>query len=77
MGSVMGTSAAPLAGVTVIEMAAIGPVPHCGLVLRELGADVVRIDRTEASGLGIGMAEEFDVLARGKRIVQLDSLLYC
>lgn len=72
MGSVMGTSVAPLAGVTVIEMAAIGPVPHCGLVLRELGADVVRIDRTEASGLGIGMAEEFDVLARGKRIVQLD-----
>jgi len=56
----------------VIEMAAIGPVPHCGLVLCELGADVLRIDRTAASGLGIDIAPEFDALARGKRTVALD-----
>ena len=62
----------PLAGMTVIEMAAIGPVPHCGLVLRELGADVLRIERTGPSGLGIGLLPEFDALARGKRTVALD-----
>lgn len=62
----------PLVGVTVIEMEAIGPVPHCGLVLAELGADVLCIDRTAASGLGIGLPREFNALARGKRSVALD-----
>lgn len=65
-------AAGPLGGMTVIEMAAIGPVPHCGLVLRELGADVLRIDRTVPSQLGIDLAPEFDALARGKRTVALD-----
>lgn len=65
-------STGPLAGMTVIEMAAIGPVPHCGLVLRELGADVLRIERTGPSGLGIDLAPEFDALARGKRSLALD-----
>ena len=64
--------AGPLSGVTVIEMAAIGPVPHCGMVLAELGAAVVRIDRTAASGLGLEIPPEFDALARGKRPVALD-----
>lgn len=66
------TTAGPLSGMGVIEMAAIGPVPHCGLVLAELGADVLRIDRLSASGLGIEVSAEFDVLARGKRTVALD-----
>ena len=62
----------PLAGMRVVEMAAIGPVPHCGLVLRELGAEVVRIDRMHASGLGIDVPDGFDALAQGKRAVPLD-----
>ncbi len=65
-------STGPLAGMTVIEMAAIGPVPHCGMVLRELGADVLRIERSGPSGLGIDLAPGFDALARGKRVVALD-----
>ncbi len=60
----------PLAGLMIIEMAAIGPVPHCGLVLAEMGADVVRLERIEPSGLGL--ASGFDALARGKRSVALD-----
>ena len=62
----------PLAAVTVIKMEAIGPVPHCGLVLAELGADVVCIGRTAASGLGIDLPAEFNALARGKRNIALD-----
>ncbi len=62
----------PLAGVTVIEMAAIGPVPFAGMVLADLGAEVIRLDRREPSGLGIGTEPRFDVPGRGKKSVALD-----
>jgi len=62
----------PLHGITVIEMAAIGPVPFAGMVLADLGAEVIRLDRCEPSGLGIGTQARFDVPARGKKSVALD-----
>ncbi len=62
----------PLAGVRVIEMSAIGPVPQCGLVLAEMGAEVVRLDRAGASDLGVPVPPRFDALARGKQSVMLD-----
>ncbi len=62
----------PLAGIRVIEMSAIGPVPQCGLVLAEMGAEVVRLDRAEASDLGVRVPPRFDALARGKQSVVLD-----
>lgn len=62
----------PLQGLRVVEVAAIGPVPLCGMLLADLGADVVRIDRTEPSGLGLDMAPPYDVNARGRRSVVLD-----
>jgi len=62
----------PLHGVTVIEMAAIGPVPFAGMVLADLGAEVIRLDRREPSGLGIGTEPRFDVPGRGKKSVALD-----
>ena len=62
----------PLQGLRVIELASIGPVPMCGMLLADLGADVVRIDRTEPSGLGVAMAPRHDVNARGRRSVALD-----
>jgi alpha-methylacyl-CoA racemase len=62
----------PLHGITVIEMAAIGPVPFAGMVLADLGAEVIRLDRREPSGLGIGTQARFDVPARGKKSVALD-----
>lgn len=40
------SSQGPLAGVRVLEFAAIGPVPYCGMLLADMGADVVRIDRS-------------------------------
>jgi alpha-methylacyl-CoA racemase len=62
----------PLEGLSVIEIAGIGPGPMACMLLADLGADVVRIDRTEASGLGVPMAPRFDVNARGRRSVALD-----
>ncbi|MGO4837020.1 CoA transferase, partial [Rhizobiaceae sp. 2RAB30] len=43
-----GGKTGPLAGLTVVEMAGIGPVPLAGLMLSELGADVVRVERLNA-----------------------------
>ncbi|MEO8859403.1 MAG: CoA transferase, partial [Burkholderiaceae bacterium] len=43
----------PLHGLKVIEMPAIGPVPFCGMLLADLGADVLRLDRSGDSDLGI------------------------
>ena len=39
----------PLAGVKVIEIAGIGPGPFCGMMLADMGADVLRVDRAEAA----------------------------
>jgi alpha-methylacyl-CoA racemase len=65
-------SCGPLAGLKIIEMAAIGPVPHCGMVFSDMGADVVRIDRPTETDLGIPVDRRFDLSARGKTRLALD-----
>jgi alpha-methylacyl-CoA racemase len=62
----------PLAGVKVVEFAGIGPGPMCGMLLADLGAQVIRLDRTEPSGLGIERPPQFDLLQRGKRSLKVD-----
>ena len=67
------TSMGPLAGITVIELAGIGPAPFAGMLLSDMGARVVRIDRREDSDLGIpGREPKFDVLGRGRQTVAVD-----
>jgi alpha-methylacyl-CoA racemase len=61
----------PLHGLRVIELAGIGPGPMCAMLLADLGADVVRIDRLEPSGLGLAMDPTFDVTSRSRRSVAL------
>jgi alpha-methylacyl-CoA racemase len=56
----------------VVEMAGIGPAPLACMLLADLGADVVRVDRTGPSGLGLAMSPQHDVNARGRRSVALD-----
>ncbi|HEX4199290.1 MAG TPA: CaiB/BaiF CoA-transferase family protein [Caulobacteraceae bacterium] len=57
----------PLSGLKIVEFAGIGPGPFCGMLLSDLGADVVRIDRK-----GGGRGSKFAVTERGRRSVALD-----
>jgi alpha-methylacyl-CoA racemase len=60
----------PLTGLRVVELAGIGPAPFCAMLLADLGADVVRVDRRGGSPLS-GEAR-FDLLNRGKRSIEID-----
>src|SRR3954465_3437127 len=66
------TMAGPLAGVKVLELEAIGPAPFAGMLLADMGADVLLVDRPGASGLGLKRERWYDVMLRGKRSVTLD-----
>ncbi|MFF7592257.1 CaiB/BaiF CoA transferase family protein [Kitasatospora purpeofusca] len=65
-----GGAGGPLAGIRVVELAGIGPGPFAAMLLGDLGADVVRVDRPEPSPLGIEPA--YDVANRNKRSVVVD-----
>jgi len=58
----------PLKGIRVIEMAGIGPGPFCAMMLSDMGAEVVRIDRLNQKGKG----SRANVLNRGRRSLALD-----
>src|SRR4051812_16514123 len=60
----------PLSGVRVIELAGIGPGPFAAMLLADLGADVVCVDRPGGSGLAIDPA--YDITQRNKRSVIVD-----
>ncbi|CAM5412858.1 MULTISPECIES: CaiB/BaiF CoA transferase family protein [Streptomyces] len=60
----------PLTGVRVVELAGIGPGPFAAMLLADLGADVVRVDRPGGTGLAIDTA--YDITNRNKRSVIVD-----
>jgi alpha-methylacyl-CoA racemase len=63
----------PLAGVKVLEIAALGPAPFAAMMLSDMGAEVLRIDRTErVDGSEHSAPPPLDFLARGRRSVGLD-----
>jgi alpha-methylacyl-CoA racemase len=61
----------PLAGYRVLELAGLAPTPFAGMLLADLGAEVVRVDRPDGGGLLAGH-ERADLLNRGKKSVLLD-----
>ena len=71
MASLGGAERAPLAGVRIIELAGIGPGPHAGMLLADLGADLVRIERPGGGELEQLPADRDPVL-RGRRVVTLE-----
>ena len=58
----------PLQGIKIIEMAGIGPGPFCGMVLADLGAEIIRVDRASAAGTG----SRQDPANRGKKSIAVD-----
>ncbi|MFF1688903.1 MULTISPECIES: CaiB/BaiF CoA transferase family protein [unclassified Streptomyces] len=64
------TDSGPLAGVRVVELAGIGPGPFAAMLLADLGADVVRVDRP--GGAGLAVDPEYDITNRNKRSVIID-----
>jgi alpha-methylacyl-CoA racemase len=72
MAASLSAADAPLAGLKVVELHAIGPVPFAGQLLRSLGADVARVSPPTDRGVGIGMDPMHDLSNLGKRPVALD-----
>ena len=62
----------PLEGVKVIELAGIGPGPFCAMLLADLGADVVRVDRADKVQDPVPPGPGFDLLNRGRRSIGVD-----
>jgi alpha-methylacyl-CoA racemase len=69
MGMHLGQGTGPLRGVKVVELAGIGPGPHACMILADLGADVIRIDRPGGQALTGG---SHDLLNRGRPSIALD-----
>jgi len=59
----------PLSGVKVIELQGIGPGPFCGMMLADMGAEILRIDRSASVGRP---AAKTDILARGRKSIAVD-----
>jgi crotonobetainyl-CoA:carnitine CoA-transferase CaiB-like acyl-CoA transferase len=62
----------PLHGLKVIELAGIGPGPMAAMLLADLGATVLRVDRKEPASLGVPRPQRYDLLLRNRRSVPLD-----
>ncbi|WP_370044854.1 MULTISPECIES: CaiB/BaiF CoA transferase family protein [Salipiger] len=62
----------PLEGVRVLELAGMGPVPFCGMLLGDMGADVLRVDRIAPVERGVGAEDAQDLRGRNKRSAGID-----
>lgn len=62
----------PLAGLKIVEFAGIGPGPFAAMLLADLGAEIIRIERKEPSGLGLQRPREYDYAMRNRTTIHLD-----
>jgi alpha-methylacyl-CoA racemase len=62
----------PLNGLKIVEFAGIGPGPFASMLLADLGAQVIRLDRKEPSQLGLRRSSEFDFGLRNRKAVRID-----
>ena len=58
----------PLSNIKVLEFSGIGPGPYCGMLLADMGADVIRIGRKDSEGL----ENKYDIHNRSKRSITAD-----
>lgn len=62
----------PLKGFRIIEIAGIGPTQFCGMLLSDMGANVVRIERPGGVDVGMGLHPRFNLMNRGRTPIELD-----
>ncbi len=68
----MNEAKGPLAGIRIVELGGIGPVPFCAMLLSDLGADIIRIDRPPGFDGGAPVEPKFNLLNRGRRSAGID-----
>ena len=66
------SAAGPLADVRVIELAGIGPGPYAGMMLADMGANVIKVDRVGGGGELFPAPRPTEIMDRGKRSNELD-----
>jgi alpha-methylacyl-CoA racemase len=62
----------PLNGVRILELGGIGPVPFCAMMLSDMGAEVLRLERIAPSDSGVAMDAKFNLLNRGRPTIAID-----
>jgi alpha-methylacyl-CoA racemase len=62
----------PLAGIKVVEIAGLGPAPMCAMLLADLGATVIRIERKDPVDLGLKRPRKYDLLLRSRPAIAVD-----
>jgi len=68
----MATAQGPLTGIRIVELAGIGPGPFAAMLLSDLGADVIRVDRAQNVSGGDPESPPLDLLSRGRRSIGVD-----
>lgn len=61
-----------LNGIRIVELAAVGPVPFAGMLLADMGADIITVDRLVPSGLGVKKEPRFDPTTRSRPSIAVD-----
>lgn len=62
----------PLHGIRIIEIAGIGPGPYCGMLLADMGARMIRVERPGVTDLGVPIPTEYQLLNRGRPTIAAD-----
>ena len=62
----------PLAGITIIELAGIGPAPFASMLLSDMGANIIRIDRARGDEPGLRLPYRLNIMNRGRRSVSVN-----
>ena len=62
----------PLHGIRIVEIAGIGPTQLCGMLLADMGAQVIRLRRPAAADPGVELPDRFDLMNRGRPSIDID-----
>lgn len=62
----------PLAGIKLVELGGVGPAPFCCMLLADMGAEIIRIDRIVPSDSGVQLEKRFNLLHRGRKSIAMD-----